>query len=223
MLNEEQIKIRIARRVAHELPEGAVVNLGVGIPTLVVDYLPAGRIVYIQSENGVLGVGPTPAADSVIPNLINAGRKPITTIAGASFFDSSISFGMIRGGHIDATVIGGLQVSQNGDLANWQVPGKDILGPGGAMDLVVGAKQVIVATQHTTKDGKAKILPACTMPITAYKAVHVLVTEYAVFRFEQDTMRLVEHTSDITLDELKAITPAQYEIARDLVVREVPA
>jgi 3-oxoacid CoA-transferase B subunit len=128
---------------------------------------------------------------------------------------------MIRGGHIDATVIGGLQVSEQGDLANWQVPGKDVLGPGGAMDLVVGVKQVIVATQHTAKGGKAKILPECTMPITAYRAVHVLVTEYAVFRFEAGKMILVERTGDVTLEQLKAMTPANYEVAADLAVREV--
>lgn len=221
MLSEDQVKIRIAQRVAEELADGSVVNLGVGIPTMIADCLPANKRMFIQSENGILGVGPSPATDSVIPNLINAGRKPITAIPGASYFDSAMSFGMIRGGHIDATVIGGLQVSEQGDLANWQVPGKDVLGPGGAMDLVVGAKQVIVATQHTAKDGAAKILSVCTMPITAYKAVHILVTEYAVFRFTEMGMILVEHTSDITLDQLKDMTPANYTVAVDLRVREV--
>lgn len=221
MLSEEQVKLRIAERVALELKDGSVVNLGVGIPTMVADCLPAGKRIFIQSENGILGVGPSPAPDAINPNLINAGRKPITAIAGASFFDSCLSFGMIRGGHIDATVIGGLQVSEQGDLANWQVPGKDVLGPGGAMDLVVGVKQVIVATQHTAKGGKAKILPECTMPITAYRAVHVLVTEYAVFRFEAGKMILVERTGDVTLEQLKAMTPANYEVAADLAVREV--
>lgn len=220
-MNEELVKIRIAKRAALELSNGSVVNLGVGIPTMVADYLPDGKKIYLQSENGMLGVGPSPAPDAVIPNLINAGRKPVTEIAGTSYFDSAISFGMIRGGHLDATIIGGLQVSEKGDLANWQVPGKDVLGAGGAMDLVVGAKQVIVATQHTSKDGSPKIVAECKMPITAYQAVDVLITEYAVFRFDSEGMLLEEITSDITIDELKAITPATYRISPNLVVREV--
>ncbi len=220
-MDEELVKIRIARRAAQELPNGSVVNLGVGIPTMVADYLPDGKTIYLQSENGMLGVGPSPTPDAVIPNLINAGRKPVTEIAGTCYFDSAVSFGMIRGGHLDTTIIGGLQVSETGDLANWQVPGKDVLGAGGAMDLVVGAKQVIVATQHTAKDGAPKIVRKCDMPITAYQAVDVLITEYAVFRFDSEGMLLEEITSDITLDELKAITPATYRISPKLVVREV--
>lgn len=221
MVSEEQAKVRIAKRVAKWLEDGSVVNLGVGIPTMVVDYLPAGKQLYIQSENGVLGVGPSPAPGKVNPNLINAGRKPITVVPGAAYFDSAISFGMIRGGHLDATVIGALQVSEQGDLANWQVPGKDVLGPGGAMDLVVGAKEVIVATQHTAKDGTPKIIEKCTMPITAWSAVHVLVTEYAIFTFSRSGMKLVEITADTTLSKIKAITPANYEVADNFIIEEV--
>jgi 3-oxoacid CoA-transferase B subunit len=221
MVNEGQAKVRIAKRVANWLKDGSVVNLGVGIPTMVVDYLPDGKKLYVQSENGVLGVGPSPSSENVLPNLINAGRKPITVIPGASYFDSTLSFGMIRGGHLDATVIGALQVSEQGDLANWQVPGKDVLGPGGAMDLVVGAKEVIVATQHTAKDGTPKIVNRCSMPITAFSAVHVLVTEYAIFTFTSDSMSLVEMTSDITLERLKEITPAAYTVSTNLVIEEV--
>jgi len=221
VINEEQAKVRIASRVARWLKDGAVVNLGVGIPTMVADCLPAGKRLFIQSENGVLGVGPSPATGQANPNLINAGRKPITVISGASFFDSATSFGMIRGGHLDATVIGALQVSERGDLANWQVPGKDVLGPGGAMDLVVGAKEVIVATQHTAKDGAPKIVSECSMPITAFGAVHVLVTEYAIFTFAGGRMKLAAITADMTLERLKVMTPAFYEVAADLRVEEV--
>ena len=221
LIDEEIAKIRIAKRVALELEDGSVVNLGVGIPTMVADYLPADKQIFIQSENGILGVGPSPAPDQIIPNLINAGRKPITEIPGASYFDSAISFGMIRGGHLDVTVIGGLQVSEKGDLANWQVPGKDVLGAGGAMDLVVGARKVIVATQHTSKDGRKKILHQCNMPITAYQCVHLLVTEHCMFRFEEKGMILVERTADTSLEEIREMTEADYQVAEDLLVREV--
>jgi 3-oxoacid CoA-transferase B subunit len=220
-MNEETAKIRIAKRIALELGNDWVVNLGVGIPTMVADCLPAGKRLFIHSENGILGVGPSPSPDNVIPNLINAGRKPITAIAGASYFDSALSFGMIRGGHIDATVIGALQVSQEGDLANWKVPGKDVLGPGGAMDLVVGAREVVVAMQHVAKDGTPKIVRRCTMPITAYRAVHLLVTEYAMFRFACGRMILVERTADTPLEKIRSLTDADYEVSDDLLVREV--
>jgi 3-oxoacid CoA-transferase B subunit len=220
-MNEETAKIRIAKRVALELENNWVVNLGVGIPTLVADHLPAGKKLFIQSENGILGVGPSPSPDAVVPNLINAGRKPITAIPGASYFDSALSFGMIRGGHIDATVIGALQVSQEGDLANWQVPGKDVLGPGGAMDLVVGARKVIVATLHVSKDGTPKIVARCTMPITAYRAVDLLVTEHAIFSFMGGRMILVERTADTPLATIRAITEADFAVSGNLLVREV--
>ncbi len=221
-LTEAQVKERIAKRVAEELPDGGIVNLGVGIPTLAVDYLPKGKQIFIQTENGMLGVGPSPTNEEDInPNLINASRQHITEIPGSSYFDSATSFAMIRCGRLDATVIGALQVSEKGDLANWRIPGKDILGPGGAMDLVAGVKEVIVATQHTNKDGQGKILPVCDLPLTALKAVNCLITEYALFRFEKEGLVLMEHTSDITLDELKAITPANYRVSSQLIVREV--
>ena len=225
-LTETQIKERIAKRVAEELPDNGIVNLGVGIPTLSVDYLPQDKKIYIQTENGLLGVGPSPKTpEETNPNFINASRQLITAIPGASCFDAATSFAMIRCGRLDATVIGALEVSQKGDLANWRIPGKDILGPGGAMDLVAGVKEVIVATQHTNRDGEGKIVPECKLPLTALKAVDCLITEYALFRFvgkgAEKRLILMEHASDITLAELKAITPAEYEVAPSLSVREV--
>lgn len=221
-LSEEKIKERIARRVAEELPDGGVVNLGVGIPTLAVDYLPVGKELFVQTENGMLGVGPSPkSSEEIVPNLINASRQPVTEIPGSSYFDSATSFAMIRGGRVDATVIGALQISEVGDLANWRIPGKDILGPGGAMDLVAGVKKVIVATQHTAKDGMPKIIPVCTMPLTALHAVDVIITEYAVFEFQNHKLFLVEHSSDITLGEIEQITTAAYEVDSQLKIREV--
>jgi len=225
-LEESIIKERIAKRVAEELPNGGIVNLGVGIPTLAVDYLPPDKKLFIQTENGMLGVGPSPKTpEETNPNMINASRQLITAIPGASCFDAATSFAMIRGGRLDATVIGALEVGQNGDLANWRIPGKDILGPGGAMDLVAGVKEVIVATQHTNRDGKGKIVPRCTLPLTALSAIDCLITEYALFRFvkedKEKKLVLMEHSSDISLEELKEITPAEYEVSPDLVVREV--
>lgn len=221
-LSEQEVKERIAKRVAQELPDGGVVNLGVGIPTLAVNFLSEGKDVFIQTENGMLGVGPSPAkAEEIIPNLINASRQPITEILGSSYFDSATSFAMIRGGRVDATVIGALQVSEVGDLANWSIPGKDILGPGGAMDLVAGVKKVIVATQHIAKGNMPKLIPVCTMPLTALCVVDVLITEFAVFHFRDHKMFLVEHTSDITLEKLKEITTANYQVDENLIIREV--
>lgn len=220
MLNDENRKIRIAKRAAAELSDGMVVNLGVGIPTLVANYV-QGKQVYLQSENGILGVGPYPKPGEEDKDLINAGRKLVTILPGASFFDSAESFAQIRGGHIHCTIIGGLQVSETGDLANWLVPGKDVLGVGGAMDLVVGAPKVIIATQHATKEGNAKIVPQCTLPLTARQAVDMIITEYAMFHFEGGKLMLDEITSDITLAELKKITTAHYEISPKLKVRAI--
>ena len=221
-LTEVEVKERIARRVAEELPDGGVVNLGVGIPTLAVDYLPEGKKLFIQTENGMLGVGPSPkTSGEAVPNLINASRQPVTEILGSSYFDSAMSFAMIRGGRVDATVIWGLQISEVGDLANWRIPGKDILGPGGAMDLVAGVKKVIVATQHTAKDGSPKIIPICTMPLTALRAVDMIVTEYAVFEFRDHKLFLIEHSNDISLEEIAQITTATYQICNQLKIREV--
>lgn len=221
-LSEAEIKERIARRVAEELPDGGVVNLGVGIPTLAVDYLPKGKQLFIQTENGMLGVGPSPKSlEEVVPNLINASRQPVTEIPGSSYFDSATSFAMIRGGRVDATVIGALQISEVGDLANWRIPGKDILGPGGAMDLVAGVKKVIVATQHTAKDGTPKIIPVCTMPLTALHAVDLIITEYALFEFRNQKLFLIEYSSDVTLEEIQQMTTAAYEVDSQLKIREV--
>lgn len=222
ILTEDEIRERIARRVAEELPDGGVVNLGVGIPTLAVDYLPEGKKLFIHTENGMLGVGPSPkTSQETVPNLINASRQPITEIPGSSYFDSATSFAMIRGGRVDVTVIGALQVSEGGDLANWRLPGKDILGPGGAMDLVAGVKKVIVATQHTAKDGAPKIIPVCMMPLTALHAVDMIITEYAVFEFRNHKLFLIEHNDDVTLEEIKKMTVATYEVDLQLTIREV--
>ncbi|MFD1848773.1 3-oxoacid CoA-transferase subunit B [Oceanobacillus bengalensis] len=219
-MTDLNIKRYIAWRSAQELQAG-VVNLGIGIPTLVADYLPRG-LVTIHSENGILGVGPSPVSGEEDADLVNAGKAPVTILPHSSFFDSSLSFAMMRGGHIDATVIGALQVAENGDIASWAIPGKDVLGVGGAMDLVVGAKRVIVATTHLTPKGEAKILSRCTYPLTAKKRVDTIITEYAVFKIRQGKLYLVEKVEEISFDELKKITEASYKIAEDFksVVRE---
>jgi 3-oxoacid CoA-transferase B subunit len=208
----------IAWRAAQELEHGDIVNLGIGIPILVADYIPNDLRVFLHSENGILGVGPTPPPESQDPDLINASKLPISEKIGASYFDSALSFAMMRGGHVDKTVIGALQVSETGDIANWAVPGKDVLGVGGAMDLIVGAKTVIVTTTHLTVDGSPKLLPSCTFPLTAREEVDVLITEYAVFRFVNQQMILEEIVDDISLCQLKQITPANYDISDQLRV-----
>ena len=195
-----------------ELEEGQVVNLGVGIPTVIPDFL-GNRVLYLQSENGLLGMGPTPSESDIDMDLISASKQPITTDLGASLFDSSDSFVMIRGGHIDIAVLGALQVDQKGEIANWAVPGKTILGVGGAMDLVVGAKKIIVATTHCAKDGSPKLLKKLTFPTSGTRTVDMVVTEHAVFTFEAGHMKLIEIISDITLEELERITEAEYEVA----------
>ena len=218
MNRKEHIRRCIAKRAAQELKDGDVVNLGIGIPTLVSDYVPPNVSIHLHTENGMLEVGPSPPPEQADPQLINASRQPVSELPGASYFDSGLSFAIMRGGHLDATIIGALQVSQKGDLASWAIPGKPILGVGGAMDLVVGAKRVIVATTHQTKDGQPKILPECTYPLTAREEVDVLVTEHAVFRFEKGKMILVEIGDHLTLEDLKSITPAEYEIHPHLKV-----
>ncbi|WP_423801937.1 3-oxoacid CoA-transferase subunit B [Neobacillus sp. SAB-20_R2A] len=212
----KSMKEYIAWRCAQELTSG-IVNLGIGIPTLVADYLPQG-LVTLHSENGILGVGPDPSPDQIDLDLVNAGKAPITVLPHVSFFDSSISFGMMRGGHIDTTVIGALQVSEQGDISSWAIPGKDVLGVGGAMDLVVGAKRVIAAMTHLNQKGEPKILRECTFPLTAKKRVDTIITEYAVFKFRDQQLWLVEMSDEITMDQLKKITPAYYEIASDFKI-----
>lgn len=209
----KQARIKIAKRIVEELVEGQVVNLGVGIPTIIPDYL-NGKKLFLQSENGLLGMGPTPAENEIDMDLISASKQPITMDAGASLFDSSDSFLMIRGGHIDLAVLGALQVDQNGQIANWAVPGETILGVGGAMDLVAGAKKIIVATMHNAKDGSPKLVRELTFPTSGVRTVDMVVTEHAVFKFEAGKMKLVELMSDMTIEQLKEITEAEFVCER---------
>ena len=198
----------IARRIARELSSGMLVNLGIGIPTLVANYVPPGIHVFFQSENGLIGTGPIPEEGMAHPTLTDAGGRPVTALPGASTFDSAMSFGLIRGGHLDLTVLGGLQVDQSGRLANWMIPNKMVPGMGGAMDLVSGAKRVIVAMQHTAK-GKAKIMKNCTLPLTSMRAVDLVVTELAVIAFPQGRATLIETGPGVTAAQVAAATEAE--------------
>ncbi|MGG6108069.1 3-oxoacid CoA-transferase subunit B [Pantoea allii] len=213
-------KQRIARRVAHELCNGDIVNLGIGLPTMVANYLPENIHITLQSENGFLGLGPVASAH---PDLVNAGGQPCGILAGAAMFDSAMSFALIRGGHVDACVLGGLQVDEQANLANWVVPGKMVPGMGGAMDLVTGARKVIIAMEHCAKDGSPKILRRCTMPLTARQAVHTLVTELAVFRFTKGKMLLTEIAEGWDVNSLRLKTEAHFEVAGNLVVQREDA
>ena len=208
----------IAKRIAHELRTGMLVNLGIGIPTLVANHLPEGTQVFFQSENGLIGTGAIPAEGMAHPMLTDAGGRPVTALPGASTFDSALSFGLIRGGHVDVTVLGGLQVDQAGRLANWVIPGRMVPGMGGAMDLVSGARRVIVAMQHTAK-GKAKIVRQCSLPLTSIRPVDLVVTELAVIAFPEGQATLVETGPGVSAAEVVAVTDAELVVPRD--VREM--
>ena len=209
-------KERIARRIAREFKDGFYVNLGIGLPTMIAAYIPAGMDVMFQSENGMLGVGPPPTEEQADPDLINAGKQPVTEMAGCSFFGSEESFAMIRGGHMDMSVLGAMQVDELGNLANWTIPGKMVKGMGGAMDLVAGARRVIVAMEHQTKDGAPRILKECTLPLTGKSVVHDIVTELCWIRVTDEGLVLTEVAAGMDAAEIQARTEAKLIVSPEL-------
>ncbi len=212
MLTKEQI----AQRIARELRDGMYVNLGIGIPTLVANYVPEGMTIILQSENGMLGMGPFPFEGEEDPDLINAGKQTVTVLSGGSFFDSAMSFGMIRAGKVDLTVLGAMEVADNGDIANWKIPGKMVKGMGGAMDLVASAKNIIVAMQHTDKAGNSKLLPKCTLPITGLRCVKKIVTDLGVFDVTPQGFKLLERAPGVTVDEIRSKTAGRLVIEGEI-------
>ncbi len=206
---------QIAKRIAEEVQDGYTVNLGIGIPTLVANFVPTTKSVMLQSENGIMGVGPFPLEKDVDPDLINAGKQTVTTLPGASFFSSADSFAMIRGGHIDLTILGAMEVDEEGNIANWMVPGKMIKGMGGAMDLVAGAKKVIVAMQHADKEGNSKLKKRCLLPLTGKKCIHKVVTDLGVLDITPQGFLLREHAPDVTIEQIQRATEGKMEVAPD--------
>jgi len=206
----------MARRAARELQDGFYVNLGIGIPTLVANFIPDGMKVTLQSENGMLGMGPFPTEDEIDADLINAGKQTITELDSSSYFSSADSFAMIRGGHINLSILGAMQVAQNGDLANWMIPGKMVKGMGGAMDLVAGVKKVVIIMDHNARDGSAKFLPECSLPLTGVGVVDMIISDVGVFSIDNNGVTLTELAPDITIDEVRARTEADFTVAEGL-------